>query len=117
MTGRILVVEDDFFIATDIAAALEHAAFEVLGPCPTVLKAMAQLDRGRCDAAVLDASLRNESSLPVARVLAERGIAFVVVTGFSRSQLPAEMATVPVLSKPLHAEDLISHLDRLLSAR
>lgn len=117
MRGRILVVEDDFFIAADMAAALKNAAFEVLGPCPTVLKAMAQLDRGGCDAAVLDASLRSETSLPVAKVLAERGIPFVVVTGFSKSQLPPEMAAAPVLSKPLDAEDLISHLDRFLSAR
>jgi len=117
MRGRILVVEDDYFIATEIAAELERATFEVIGPCSTVLQAMAQMDDGSCDAAVLDASLRNESSLPIARALAERGIPFVMVTGFSISQLPAEMATVPVLSKPLHAEDLISHLDRLLSTR
>jgi len=117
MRPRILVVEDDFFIAMEIADALKQGGFEVLGPCPTVEKALARLDGGCCDAAVLDVSLRNESSLQVAKVLKDRGVPFVVVTGFSRSQLPTEMGAVPVLSKPFQAEDLMSHLVRLLSAR
>jgi DNA-binding response OmpR family regulator len=116
MRARVLIVEDEFFLACEIVDLLEAAGAEVLGPCPTVAKALAQVDKTGCDAAVLDVSLRNESSLPVARVLAERGIPFVIVTGFSQSQLPPEMATAPLLSKPLHGEDLVATLKRLLPA-
>ncbi len=115
MTARILVVEDEFFIAQDIVEALVSAGFAVLQPCSTVSQALAELEANGCDAAVLDASLRNESSLPVAQALAGRGIPFAVVTGFSIDQLPPELAGAPVISKPLNAEDLIGVLGRLLS--
>lgn len=114
MKARVLVVEDEYFLAREIADLLEAAGAEVLGPCPSVPKALAQIDAAPCDAAVLDVSLRNESSLPVARVLKDRGIPFVIVTGFSESQLPAEMAGAPVLAKPLNGDDLMANLKGLL---
>ena len=114
--ARILVVEDEFFVAEEIADALEAAGFEVVGPCPTVAAALARIADGpSLDAAVLDASLRHASSLPVAEALAERGIPFAVVTGFSADQLPARMAAAPVLTKPLRCEDLVRLLQGLLS--
>jgi len=116
MNPRILVVEDEFLIAQDIADALEAGGFEVLGPCPTVEKALAYLDdSARCDAAVLDVSLRNQSSLPVAKLLTELGIPFAVVTGFSPGQLPAEMAGIPVLTKPWDNMELVKVMQRLIS--
>lgn len=117
-SARILVVEDEFFIAEEIADALGAAGFEVVGPCPTVAAALAAIADGPSfDAAVLDASLRDASSLPVAEALAERGIPFAVVTGFSLDQLPAPMAAAPVLTKPLQGEDLVKMLRGLLSVR
>lgn len=114
---RILVVEDEFLIAREIADALEDAGFAVLGPCPTVPAALARLDEaGSCEAAVLDASLRHVSSLPVAEALMARGIPFAVVTGFSVGQLPPAMAEAPVLAKPLDAGELVRLLNRLLRA-
>ncbi|KPF63965.1 response regulator [Porphyrobacter sp. AAP60] len=115
MKARILVVEDEFFISQDIVETLDSAGFAVLPPCSTVPQALAELEGDGCDAAVLDASLRNESSLPVAQALAGRGIPFAVVTGFSTSQLPPELAGAPVITKPLNAEDLISVLGGLLT--
>jgi len=118
MKSRILVVEDEFFIAQEIVDALDASGFEVLGPCPTVPKALDCLENLEvCDAAVLDASLRGASSLPVAEALAERGIPFAVVTGFSLNQLPPDMAAAPVLAKPLESEQLIALLKQLLPGR
>ena len=117
MSARILVVEDEFFIAQEIGEALESAGLTVLGPCPKVAAALEILERGDpCDAAVLDASLRGVSSLPVCEALALCGIPFVVVTGFSASQLPATMAAAPVLTKPLDPETLV-HAVRGVLAR
>jgi DNA-binding response OmpR family regulator len=116
VSPRILVVEDEYLIAQDIADALEAGGFEVLGPCPTVDKALTYLrDSARCDAAVLDVSLRNHSSLPVAKLLTERGIPFAVVTGFSPGQLPSEMAGVPVLAKPWDNSELVRVIKRLIA--
>lgn len=116
MSAQVLIVEDEYFLACEIADLIEAAGATVAGPCPSVAKALAQIETTGCDAAVLDVSLRNESSLAVARVLTERGIPFVIVTGFSESQLPAEMAGAPVLAKPLNGDDLMVHLKRLLPA-
>ena len=114
MTARILVVEDEFFIAQEIVDTLNHAGFEVLGPCPTVAKALVQLENTPCDAAILDVSQRNETSLPVVQALGNRGIPFVILTGFSARQLPSEMTAAPVLTKPMQAEVLIRELHKLL---
>ncbi|MES2492097.1 MAG: hypothetical protein V4579_02305 [Pseudomonadota bacterium] len=113
---RILLVEDEVLIALLIEDALEAHGFQVLGPCQTVLQAMSQLSiPDCCDAVVLDASLRNESALPVARALLELGVPFVVTTGYSLSQLPAELTVAPILAKPVNTKELIGHLRRLLS--
>lgn len=112
--ARVLIVEDEYFLSREIADLLEVAGFEVLGPCPSVSQALAQIGGTRCDAAVLDVSLRNESSLPVARELTARGIPFMIVTGFSESQLPAEMAGAPMLTKPLQGNQLVVMLRGIL---
>ncbi len=107
MSASILVVEDEFLIAQDIAEALAEAGFAVLGPCPTVAEALARMDESpACAAALLDASLRQVSSEPVAEALAARGIPFAVLTGFSADQLPSVMAAAPVLTKPLDMADI-----------
>lgn len=118
MSGRILVVEDEFFIAQDIADALESAGHTVIGRYPKVPDALAFLAApDPCDAAVLDASLRGVSSLPVCEALAARGIPFVVVTGFSPAQLPPAMTAAPVLTKPLDPAQLASTVAALIAKR
>lgn len=118
MSARLLVVEDEYFIAQEIADALLAAGYVIVGPCATVPAALALLGDGTaCDAAVLDASLRHVSSLPVADALAERGIPFAVVTGFTADQLPPRLAEAPVLTKPVRGDDLVAMVRQLLASR
>jgi DNA-binding response OmpR family regulator len=115
---RILVVEDEVLIALLISDALVDAGFDVIGPCQTVDQALAQLRVADCcDAAVLDASLRNESASPVAATLKKLEIPFLLATGYSPGQLPEDLAAVPTLTKPLNTEELIGHLHGFLSVR
>lgn len=122
MSARILIVEDEYFIAQEMAEALEGAGMTVLGPCPKVADALELLAGEEpcgappCDAAVLDASLRGVSSLPVCEALGLRGIPFVVVTGFSAGQIPDLMAAAPVLTKPLDPGQLVSVLRGLIAS-
>jgi CheY-like chemotaxis protein len=116
MKRRVLIVEDESLIALFICEVLETAGFEVVGPWPTVSQALAQLAiPDCCDAAVVDASLRNESAVAVAKALVALGIPFVVATGYNQSQLPPELAAVPILAKPVNTEELIAHVRRALS--
>lgn len=114
---RILLVEDEALIAIDIAEILTSHGFEVVGPCSSVSQALAHLETTDCDAAILDTNLRNKSASTVATALAQREIPFIVVTGHSRAQLPTELASVPVLAKPVETENLISEVRRLLVLR
>src|SRR3954465_8220409 len=80
---RLLVVEDEYMVADDLAGGLGEEGAEVVGPAGTVEDALelVQLNRGRLDGAVLDVNLRDERVYPVADVLASRGVPFVLPPG------------------------------------
>lgn len=118
MTARILIVEDEYLIAQDITEALETSGLTVVGlyaKSADALDFLAAPDP--CDAAVLDASLRGTSSLPVCEALIARGIPFLIMTGFGPDQLPDAMKTMPVLTKPLDPRQLTSAVAALIAGR
>jgi len=117
--GRhVLVVEDDYFIAEDLAAAVAARGDTVLGPVPDTADALALIDRpGQpIDAALLDVQLRDEHSGGVADALTQRGIAFAFVTG-NRSAVAPRHADRPVLDKPFSYAAVAALLDRLAPGR
>ncbi len=117
MGGRILVVEDNALLAIELAQALEAAGFGIAGPALTVAQAMAQLDKSGCDAAVLDISLRDETSEPVAKELRTRGIPFLTMTGYARTQQPKAFEGAPTFTKPVAMDQVIRELHRCLQGR
>lgn len=106
----VLIVEDDVMLAMDLAEQLEGFGFEILGPCKSCSEAMAILASMTCDIAVLDINLGTETSEAVAHELKSKGIAFVVVSGYSVPQYPAVFADAPALSKPLQTDQLVALL-------
>lgn len=108
---RILVVEDDFLIAEEVRHDLEQAGAVVVGPAPSVEKALRLLDVDPAiEAAVLDVNLNGEQSFPVAARLRAAAIPFLFATGYNPADLPAEWRQAPVVTKPLE----IAHVARLL---
>lgn len=115
-TPRILVVEDEALIAMHMTEVLESSGFEVVGPYQTVSRALAALNVPNCcDVAILDAHLRDESALPIAKALIQRAIPFFVVTGYNRAQLPEELALATILTKPVDTENLVSEIQRCMA--
>jgi CheY-like chemotaxis protein len=115
---RILVVEDEALVAMLVEDALVDAGSEVIGPVATVADAVALLDReAPPDAAVLDLNLAGETSVPVADMLAARGVPFVVATGYGAAGLPPEHKDAPVLAKPYDPTELTATLARLCAGR
>ncbi len=102
MSGlRILIVEDEYFIADDMAAQLRQRGAEVLGPVGTVEEASRIVSGGELDCAILDMNLRGDMAYPVADRLAEAGIPFVIATGYNSASLPDRFSDVPRVEKPV----------------
>ena len=115
LTGRrVLVVEDEYFIADDIARALTSLGAEVVGPAPDLQRAEALLNEGSIDWAVLDINLQGEMVYPVAQALQKRSIPFVFATGYDQASIPSGFADVPRWEKPFDPGALARILPSLL---
>jgi DNA-binding response OmpR family regulator len=109
---RVLLVEDEYLVASLIEEILEIAGCIVTGPIPRLAQAVDAADREACDAAVLDVNLAGERIYPVADILSRRNIPFVFVTGYG--VLPGEYANRPRLCKPFKMADLIDTLSDIV---
>ena len=112
----ILVVEDEIFIALDLAATLEDGGHRVLGPAPTVAGALKLLGGQRPDAAVLDVNLKGEMVTPVARLLRQMGVPFVLASAYGCTELPDDeaLAGAPFLGKPTASARLLAVVGEML---
>ena len=102
---RVLVVEDDYLLATDICRALNDLGATVLGPAPTPFYALSLIGRRGVDTAVLDVKLHNSDVFEVADEWVRRGVPMIFATAYGASAIPARFGGVPRLDKPLdHAQ-------------
>ena len=112
---RVLVVEDEYYIADDLAQALKRLGAEVVGPVPDREAALALLTSGeRIDLAVLDINLRDQMVYPVADLLRERKVPFAFATGYDPEVIPSSYEDVPRWHKPFNHMDLAQSLPSLL---
>ena len=113
--ARVLVVEDDFLIALELAAILTDAGAEVVGPWQTVAEALAFADDETLSAAILDMRIGSGSVAPVARKLADHHVPFVFYTGQTRiDPLTAEWPNSQILSKPAFPHMIIAAVASLV---
>lgn len=110
---RVLVVEDEYFIADDISRALIRHGAQVVGPVPTVQEARALLDTQALDLAVLDINLRGELVYPLVAELSRRGVPMVFATGYDAAAIPADYGAIPAWSKPFDYDALAGVLPGL----
>lgn len=114
----ILVVEDDYVIALDLAASLQDEGAVVVGPVGSVSEAYQCLrDHPRIDAAVLDVRLaQDELVFPLADVLRAKAIPFVFTTGCEVHELPERYRDTPALEKPVSTLRIAIEMMRTLPA-
>jgi DNA-binding response OmpR family regulator len=113
----VLVVEDEYLVASLIEDMLESAGCIVAGPIPRLAQALDAAEGEACDLAVLDVNLAGERVFPVADILSRRQVPFVLVTGYGGNTLPPEYAACPRLHKPFRLADLLSTLSGMLQGR
>jgi CheY-like chemotaxis protein len=98
---RILIVEDNIIIATDLAFQVGASGAKVVGTVGTVDAALEIIATADLDGAILDICLRGQMAFVVADALAARRIPFVFETGYlRRGEVPACYANVPCVEKP-----------------
>ena len=114
---RILIVEDEPLIAFEVEQTLTEADFAVVGVAARLEEALAMVEDGALDAAVLDANLHRVSSAPVAIALTARGLPFVVTTGYTREQLPEGFEAGTLIEKPCLPDQIVEALNAALQAR
>jgi CheY-like chemotaxis protein len=113
---RVLVVEDEFLVATLIEDMLTSAGCVVSGPIPRLAEALDAVHGGTFDAAVLDVNLGGGDRVyPVADALSRRNVPFVFVTGYGTGVLPNKYAERPRLGKPFKMADLLDTLSSIVA--
>lgn len=111
LTGqRVLVVEDDYYLATDTARALKGAGAEILGPCATEAAARKEQGRTPPTCAVLDINLKGGRSFELARELKRERVPFVFITGYDQEVIPEDLADVRRLQKPVQFREIVDAL-------
>ena len=113
--ARILIVEDEALIAELLAMYIEEMGYQSIGPAATVAQALLLLEAERPACAILDCSLGQEESAPVAEALESAGIPFAFATGRGPGSLPARFSQRPRISKPYVFEDVQRVLASIIS--
>lgn len=110
---RVLIIEDEYLIASTLAQMLTNAGHVVTGMVGSAEKAIPMLDERQCDVAVVDANLAGSCAAPIGTALRKRGIPFVVISGYSRQQLLGDLRDAPFLPKPVDPTELLAAVSAL----
>lgn len=114
---RILVAEDEYFLADELRRELQDAGAEMLGPVASVRSGLQILEAPtKPDAASLDVNLGGECVYPLADVLIARSVPFVFTTGYDQGVIPDAYAHVLRLEKPVEPETVLAAIETLLKA-
>lgn len=104
---RILVVEDEYYLADDLRRLLEKEGAHVVGPFATVRQAADAVQGADLDCAILDVNLQGEFSMPLCSELEKRSVPMIFVTGYDHGGLPEQFRAAPHFTKPVDTRALL----------
>ncbi len=112
---RVLIVEDEYFIAADLAKVLKGNGMQVMGPAATLDHADAMIAReGLPDAAILDVNVASRLSFDLAADLVAQDVPVMFVTGYDGWHLPGTFRGYPRITKPARPEHLLTILAEMM---
>lgn len=114
---RILVVEDNYTIAEELADFVRTRGYAVGGMAGSVEQSLRLVTDRSFDGAIIDIDLSGRPSFPVCHALRSRGVPFLFLTGHSATRVPHEFDAAPYLLKPVQESALGSALDHIVSHR
>ena len=117
--GRVLIVEDEYFLALENEAALQGAGYEVVGTAATGADAVLLAQDKRPDIVLMDIRLAGErDGIDTAIEISDRfGIAIIFATALSgrETRERAERAfAVGWLAKPYSSDEMLRAVSRAM---
>jgi DNA-binding NtrC family response regulator len=112
---RVLVVEDDWFIADAMASLLASEGADVFGPAATLTEGAALAHYWPIEIALMDLNLHGERADDLVVELADNDVTVVVVTAYEIKQAVADSAFA-FLQKPVTSTTLLDTLYRAAAA-
>ena len=114
LKGRsILIVEDEPLIVMDITRAFEHTGAE-LTTTNTLRHALLLVQHDGLSGAILDHALPDGDCSVLYTRLQERGIPFIIYSGYRKDELEVPLQGVPYLAKPANPAILVEMMLGLL---
>lgn len=110
---RVLVVEDNFFVAEQFRTALEASGCVVVGPVGRLTEGLRLAEQEPLDCALLDINIHGARSFAIAKVLRGRGLPFVFLSGYDATILPSDLWNANKLDKPINDADLVAAVIRM----
>lgn len=107
---RVLVVEDEYYLADDLSRSLSSAGAEVVAQIGTLEGAKSRLEAGDFDVAVVDMNLRGDFAYGLAERLNDLGVPFIVTTGYNRDSLPDALKDVERIEKPFTPTEVVNRI-------
>lgn len=97
----ILIVEDEYLIAADLAYQIIEDGGRVIGPALSIGDALDLLRRTtELGGAILDVKVENTTTFDLADALTNAGVPFVFFTGYRSVSIPDRFIGVPRVVKP-----------------
>lgn len=109
---RVLVVEDEAFIAFDLADMLEQLGYEDVVICNSYASAEAALGDGQFSIAVFDLNLDGRLSTPLIDKAASEGTHVVIASGYEADTIPSSDPATTRIVKPYDLTTLRDALGR-----
>jgi CheY-like chemotaxis protein len=110
---RVLVVEDEYFLADDLVQSLTRLGAAVLGPVSSAAAALSLLDSGGPDLAIVDINLKGDISFAIADAMAARNLPFIFATGYDEAAIPGRFSDRPRWQKPYDVMQMMDSLGKL----
>lgn len=112
---RVLVIEDSWTIANALRSLLESHGAHVLGPVPSVERALALLRSEPVSLALVDMNLREAFADDVVDELVARSIPYIVVTAYQSLPTDAFRDAAGVVRKPVDEVELMNLVRRFVA--
>lgn len=113
---RVLVIEDEYYIAADLERVLEAEEAIVVGPSGHLDDGL-ELAAGELDAALLDVNLHGEPSFAIAERLEAARVPYMFLTGYDSWAIPERYQAVPRLTKPYVMARVVEAVERMAAGR